>query len=123
MEDCFVVGRVGVVAVRLPIGGVKMDFHVANREIRFRFAIAGKAKNGAAEIGSARMIPEPRLDHFHRATVIARQLGSKKLLKPKGLNLQLGRQRLLAQGLGRQVVGRGGSGFHARNLIFARLRT
>jgi hypothetical protein len=119
VQDGFVVSGIGMVLVRVPIGGTQMNFDMAQGYLAVLLSILREAHHRAGKIGTAPVIPEPRLDDLDRAPIIRRQGGLKQLLKPKRLNLQFRRRRrrILPQQARRLVEGLGESSFHSRNLI------
>jgi hypothetical protein len=90
MEDRFVIGGIGVMAVRIPIGGPQMDLDAADGHVVIGFSILLKSDDCPGEIGTAAVIPKSGLDDFDSASVVRGQGWFIKLLKPKRLDFHLG---------------------------------
>ena len=125
VQDRFVVGVIGVMTVRVPIGGTQVDLDIADGHVVVRLSILPEPHNRPREIGTAAVIPESGLDDFDGAPVVHGQDRLIKLLEPKRLDFHLHRRahRFLAQGTRRQVRKMKRTIFHSRNLIPSQLKS
>ncbi len=114
VQDRVVIGGVGVMAMRVPIGGAQVDLDVADGCLAILFSIPAKPHHRPREIGPPTMIPESGLNDLYRAPVVRLQFPLIKLLEPKRLYLEFGRRvsGLLAHGLGWTVGEINRASFH-----------
>ena len=82
MQDGLIIRRIGMMSVRVPVAGAKVNLDVADRDLVRGFLAVVETGRDAGEIRPAGMVPKSGLNDFYLAAIVRGQNRLIKLLEP-----------------------------------------